>query len=239
VQTTLAQFNETQSQDAFALQNSKLLKVRLGASGEIQAKAGSMVAYQGDVTFEHAGSGGLGRMVKKAMTGEGTTLMRMAGAGEVFLADQAQDIHLIYLENDFITVNGPNLLAFDADIDWDIKRVSGGASAAMAGGLFNLELRGTGWVAILSDGPPVLLNVASAPTFADAQAAITWSSGVSTSIKTDFKMKNLIGRGSGETIQMAFAGQGWVLVQPSEGQVVGAAATSGSSGGGLGNILGN
>ena len=30
VQTTLAQFNETQSQDAFALQNSKLLKVRLG-----------------------------------------------------------------------------------------------------------------------------------------------------------------------------------------------------------------
>ena len=60
MQTTLAQFNETQSQDAFALQNSKLLKVRLGASGEIQAKAGSMVAYQGEVTFEHAGSGGLG-----------------------------------------------------------------------------------------------------------------------------------------------------------------------------------
>ena len=58
MQTTLAQFNETQSQDAFALQNSKLLKVRLGASGTIQAKAGSMVAYQGDVSFEHAGSGG-------------------------------------------------------------------------------------------------------------------------------------------------------------------------------------
>ena len=81
-------------------------------------------------------------MMKKAMTGEGTTLMKMSGTGEVFLADQAQDIHLIYLENDFITVNGPNLLAFDADIDWDIKRISGGASAAMAGGLFNLELRG-------------------------------------------------------------------------------------------------
>ena len=132
--------------------------------------------------------------MKKAVTGEGTTLMKMAGSGEVFLADQAQDIHLIYLENDFITVNGPNLLAFDSDIDWDIKRISGGTSAAMAGGLYNMELRGTGWVAILSDGPPVLLNVAQAPTFADAQAAITWSSGVTTSIKTDFKMKNLIGQ---------------------------------------------
>jgi uncharacterized protein (AIM24 family) len=237
VQTTLAQFNETQSQDAFALQNSKLLKVRLGASGEIQAKAGSMVAYQGEVSFEHAGSGGLGRMMKKAVTGEGTTLMKMAGSGEVFLADQAQDVHLIYLENDFITVNGPNLLAFDSDIDWDIKRVSG-ASGAMAGGLYNLELKGTGWVAILSDGPPVLLNVAQAATYADAQAAITWSSGVSTSIRTDFKMKNLIGKGSGETIQMAFSGQGWVLVQPSEGQVAQPGSSS-SSGGGLGGLLGN
>ena len=162
MQTTLAQFKETKSEEAFALQNSKLLKVRLSASGTIQAKAGSMVAYQGDVGFEHAGSGGLGRMLKKAVSGEGTTLMRLSGEGEVFLADQAQEIHLLYLEDDFITVNGRNLLAFDADIDWDIKRVSGGSSAMMAGGLFNTELRGTGWVAILSDGPPVLLNVAEA-----------------------------------------------------------------------------
>ena len=218
MQTTLANFREVESQNAFSLQHSKLLKVELNQV-TIQAKLGSMVAYQGDVSFEHAGSGGLGRMLKKAVSGEGTTLMRLAGEGEVFLADQAQEIHLLYLEDDFITVNGRSLLAFDADIDWDIKRVSGGSSAMMAGGLFNMELRGTGWVAILSDGPPVLLNVASAPTFADAQAAITWSSGVSTSIRTDFKMKNLVGRGSGESIQMSFQGDGWVLVQPSEGRV--------------------
>ena len=235
MQTTLAQFNETESQDAFSLQNSKLLKVELNQV-TIQAKLGSMVAYQGDVTFEHAGSGGMGRMLKKAVTGEGQSLMKMTGTGEVFLADTAQDVHLIYLENDSITVNGPNLLAFDAGIDWDIKKVQGGAGAMMAGGLFNTELSGTGWVAILSDGPPVLLNVAQAPTFADAQAAITWSSGVSSSIKSDIKMKNLIGRGSGETIQMAFAGQGWVLVQPSEGRIA-APAAGGGGGGGIGNIL--
>src|SRR5689334_7209182 len=235
MQTTLGQFNETQSQDAFALQNSKLLKVRLDAV-TIQAKLGSMVAYQGDVTFEHAGSGGLGRMLKKAMTGEGIQLMKVTGSGEVFLADTAQDIHLIYLENDMITVNGPNLLAFDSGIDWDIKRVEG-ASGMMGGGMYNMALHGTGWVAILSDGPPVLLNVAAAPTFADAQAAITWSSGVQTGIRTDFKMKNLIGRGSGETIQMSFSGQGWVLVQPSEGQVFGATQPTQQSGGGLGSLL--
>lgn len=233
MQTTLAQFNETQATDAFTLQNSKLLKVRLDAV-TIQAKAGSMVAYQGQVTFEHAGSGGLGRMLKKAATGEGTTLMKVTGTGEVFLADTAQDIHLIYLENDKVTVNGPNVLAFDAGIDWDIERVQG-ASAMMGGGLYNMALAGTGWVAILTDGPPVLLNVAQAPTYADAQAAVTWSSGVSTSLKTDIKMKDFLGRSSGESIQMAFSGQGWVLVQPSEGRIT---AAPQSGGGGLLGQLG-
>jgi len=234
VQTTLAQYNETQSQDAFALQNSKLLKVSL-QQVTIQAKLGSMVAYQGDVKFEHAGSGGMSRLVKKAVTGEGTKLMKMEGAGEVFLADTAQDIHLIYLENDQVTCNGANVLAFDAGIDWDIQRAGGGAST-LAGGLYNMALSGTGWVAIISDGPPVLLNVATAPTFADPQAAITWSSGVSTSIKTDVNVKNLIGKGSGESIQVAFAGQGWVLVQPSEGRVA-ATGGGGGGGGGLGGLL--
>lgn len=235
MRTSLEQYNETQSTDAFALQNERLLKVRLD-QGSIRAKLGSMVAYQGDVSFEHAGHGGMGRLLKKAVTGEGQSLMKMTGSGEVFLADQAQEIHLIYLENEKITVNGPNLLSFDSDIDWDIERVKG-ASGMMGAGLFNTSLKGTGWVAVLSDGPPVLLDVASAPTFADAQAAITWSEGVTTSLKTDFKMKNLIGRGSGESVQMAFSGRGWVLVQPSEGRITAAQLSGGSSGGGLGNLL--
>jgi uncharacterized protein (AIM24 family) len=234
VQSTLGEYQETQSQEAFALQNSKLLKVSLNQV-TIEAKLGSMVAYQGDVSFEHAGSGGMGRMLKKAVSGEGQSLMKMSGTGEVFLADQAQDIHLLKLENDAITVNGANLLAFDSGINWDIQRVQG-VSGMMGGGLFNTALTGTGWVAVLSDGPPVLLNTGQAPTFADPQAAITWASSVQTSVKTDVKLKNFIGRGSGESVQMAFAGAGWVLVQPSEGRVI---PTASSSGGGAGGLLGN
>ncbi len=237
MQSTLGEFQETQSQEAFALQNSKLLKVRL-SEGSIQSKLGSMVAYQGEVSFEHAGSGGMSRMLKKAVSGEGTSLMRMSGQGEVFLADTAQDVHLLKLENDAITCNGAHVLAFDADIDWDIQKVQGGVSSMMSGGLFNMSLQGSGWVALISDGPPVLLNTGDAPTFADPQAAITWSSSVSTSIKTDVKLKNFIGRGSGESLQMAFQGNGWVLVQPSEGRVTPSAAASGGGGGLLGNLGG-
>ena len=56
-------------------------------------------------------------------------------------------------------------------------------------------------------------------------------------------MKNLIGRGSGETFQMSFWGKGWVLIQPSEGRVTSpAAGGSGggahSAGGAIGKLLG-
>ena len=118
-------------------------------------------------------------MVKKAVTGEGTKLMKMSGTGEVFLADKAQDIHLLKLENDAITFNGdePARVRRRHRLGHQAGR---GRRGMMAGGLFNMSLTGTGWVAIVSDGPPVLLNIGDAPTFADPQAAITWSSSVQT-----------------------------------------------------------
>src|ERR1044072_5128641 len=120
----LAQFTETESTEAFSKQNPKMLKVEL-ADGAIQAKLGSMVAYQGEVKFEKASAGGLKKFAKKALTGEGTSLMKMEGPGEVFLADQAQEIQLIKLEDDMITANGANVLAFEDGIEWDIKKVEG------------------------------------------------------------------------------------------------------------------
>jgi uncharacterized protein (AIM24 family) len=215
-----------------------MLKVEL-ADVEIQAKLGSMVAYQGDVSFEHAGSGGLKRMAKKAMTGEGAALMKISGKGEVFLADLAQEIQVLKLAKEAITVNGANLLAFDDGIDWDIKKVEG-VSGMLGGGLYNTHLSGSGYVALISDGAPVLIDVSDDDVYADPQAAITWSEGIKTSVKTDVKMKNLIGRGSGESVQMQFSGKGWVLVQPSEGRVVSNAAggsPASSAGGAIGKLL--
>jgi uncharacterized protein (AIM24 family) len=101
-----------------------------------------------------------------------------------------------------------------------------------------MELKGTGWIALVSDGPPLLIEVDGQETFADPPAAITWSSGLSTSVKADVNVKTLIGRGSGETLQVAFTGTGWVLIQPSEGPVHGATASGGGSSGGEGGVGG-
>jgi uncharacterized protein (AIM24 family) len=206
------QHQEQQGEDTFTLQNSKMLKVAL--NGEVMALQGSMVAYQGQMNFDYQGSGGVGKFIKKALTGEGQNLMKVSGQGDLFLAQDAADVHLIRLENDAITVNGKNILAFEPTIQWDIHRVEG--AGALAGGLFNTLLQGTGWVAVTTRGTPVLLQT-NAPTFADAQAAIAWSAGLQTRVHASFKLSNLVGRSSGESIQMAFHGQGFIIVQPSEG----------------------
>jgi uncharacterized protein (AIM24 family) len=72
-----------------------------------------------------------------------------------------------------------------------------------------------------------VLDVASAPTFADPQAVVMWTSGVNMSIKSDVSMKTLIGKTSGETFQMGFSGNGWVMVQPSEGVARGSGTKTG------------
>jgi len=106
----------------------------------------------------------------------------------------------------------------------------------LGGGLYNMHLEGSGYVALISDGPPLMIEIGEEPTFADPNAAITWSSGVTTSVKADVNMKTLIGRGSGETIQIAFGGSGWALIQPSEGRVAGPSQSGGQGGGGAGAL---
>jgi uncharacterized protein (AIM24 family) len=216
--TPLDRYREVETGEAFTLQNPRLLKVELSQTS-VMAKNGSMVAYQGDVHFEHKG-GGIGRLLKKAATGESLRLMQATGTGEVFLAHQAMLVHVLPLDEAGLTVNGTNILAFESGIEWDITRVRGGAAGMLAGGLFNVHLRGTGLVALISDGEPVRLDVSEAPTFGDPQSAIAWSGGVTTSLRADVQAKTLIGLGSGESFQLGFSGEGWVLVQPSEGRIV-------------------
>ena len=178
---------EAGTQDRFVLQNPRLL--RIGLDGDVMARQGSMVAYQGELDFAHQGSGGMGRFLKKSLTGEGVPLMK---------------------------VSGRNVLAFDSALSWDIKRVEG--ASMLAGGVFNTVFTGTGQVAITAHGTPVVLTV-DAPTYADMQAAVAWSSSLATSVRRTAGAGALIGRGSGEAFQLAFSGTGFVVVQASEGRV--------------------
>lgn len=204
------------NQGLFELESERMLDINL--AGEVWIKMGAMVAYTGNVKFEREGmlEQGIGNLLKKAVSGEGTKLTRVKGKGSVFCADSGKKITILQLSNEAICVNGNDLLAFEMSLQYDIKMMKK-MSAILAGGLFNIRLQGTGMVAITSHYDPMTLPVTpNEPVTTDPNATVLWSGNLEPTFKTDIQFKTLLGRGSGESMQMEFLGDGFVVVQPYE-----------------------
>ncbi|NJP42410.1 AIM24 family protein [Actinacidiphila epipremni] len=195
---------------------SSMLKVAMATGQDLFARTGSMVAYEGFVQYE-PNPPAVRQMASAWLTGEGTPLMKCSGDGLLYLADYGADVVCLNLNNESVSVNGTNLLAFDAHLSWGVERVKGLAKFA-GQGLFNVGVSGSGWVAVTSRGTPIVVDCGRGEdeTYVDPDALVAWSSGLKMKAKRSFKASALIGRGSGEAFQIAFSGQGFVVVQPSE-----------------------
>jgi len=224
---------EVEGASRFSLQNSQMLRVAFGQ--DVLAVKGAMVAFQGQIQFHHEKAGSMGRLLKKVLTSEDMPLMRVSGQGEVFFANEAGYVYLLDLAGDGISVNGRNLLAFDAALQWDINRVKG--AGIMSGGLFNTTVSGNGTVALCTVGHPVVLDCAQQPTYVDVQAAVAWSANLVPQVVSSLNMKSMLRGGSGEAFQYAFHGPGFVVVQPHE-WVPPTQQSGGSGGGGLSDLFG-
>ena len=72
-------------------------------------------------------------------------------------------------------------------------------------------------VAISTHYDPLTLRVTEKrPAITDPNATVAWSGTLTPEFKTDVSLKTFLGRGSGESIQMLFRGDGFVVIQPQE-----------------------
>jgi uncharacterized protein (AIM24 family) len=213
-------------QGFFELESERMLEVNL--AGDLWIKMGAMVAYTGSMKFERERilERGLGEALKKTFTGEGASLTKASGQGKLYLADVGKKITILELRGESIVVNGNDLLAFQTGLEWKItlmRRVA----AMMAGGLFNVRVSGHGLVAITTHFDPLTLRVTpDQPVLTDPGATVAWSGNLQPEFKTDVQLKTFLGRGSGESIQMRFQGDGFVVVQPYEQSAVSSVQTS-------------
>lgn len=220
MQNSLLGNTEVQSNDRFTLQNGKMLKAVLGQQSgmnEFFARKGAMVAYQGAVNFDSQYQG-WGQHIMRRITGEGLNLMKVSGTGTVFLANQAQDVHVVELTGDGFTVDGNNVLAFETSLRWDLVRIDSQVQVAGAGS-YNIELTGRGKVAVTTTGAPLVMRVTPQNYyFADADAVIAWSSNLQVQMQAAVTSSSVWRpRGNtGESWQMQFSGEGVVVVQPAE-----------------------
>ncbi|MFF3804329.1 AIM24 family protein [Streptomyces sp. NPDC002032] len=195
------------------LQNAKSVKYTV--NGEMLARQGAMVAFRGNLQFERKGQG-IGGMLKRAVTGEGLALMSVRGQGEAWFAHQGGNCFIVDFEpGDALTINGRNVLCFDPTLSYEIKMVKG--AGMTGGGLFNSLFTGTGKLAVVCDGNPIVIPVtAQAPVYVDTDAVVGWSAALETGLHRSQSVGSMIRGGSGEAVQLKLSGEGFVIVRPSE-----------------------
>jgi uncharacterized protein (AIM24 family) len=207
-------YGQTQVRDRMSNHGAKICKVLMQGGPDVLARTGSMIAYEGLIDF-NPNPPQISSMVRSWATGEGVPLMVCTGQGELYLADYGKDVIVMQLTGEALSVNGKNILAFDSSLQWNIERVQG-VSMLSGMGMFNVVLRGQGWVALTSKGTPIMLDTREAETFVDTDALVAFTEGLRVKPRRTARLGGLIGRGSGEAFQLGFQGQGFVVVQPSE-----------------------
>jgi len=203
-------------QGVFELEREHLLKLYL--NGVVWTRMGSMVAYKGDIRFarEDALEHGLGKFVRISLAGEGFSLTKAEGRGKLYLADRGKKISVLKLENDSICVNCNDILAIEDSLNWDIRMMRK-LSGVMEDEIYNVKLEGNGMVAITTHKDPFTFRVTREyPVFTSPNSTVAWAGKLEPEIKTDISLKTLIGKSSGESVQMVFRGEGFVVIQPFE-----------------------
>lgn len=205
--------------------NEKMIEVTLN-NEQVYAQKGSMLATQGDITFERTflAGGGVQDLAMRAATSEGYALMIAKGTGKVFYGCDGAFVTLVKLNNEMLYVESDSLLSFDARLRTGTMFLGnqGGVQGVIRGavsgqGLFTTTLQGNGELAILSDGNCIALNVTPQQPFCvDPDAYIAHKGELSSTIVTDLNWKTFIGQSSGESYQVKFTGQGTVYIQASE-----------------------
>ncbi|MGR6972583.1 TerD family protein [Streptomyces cynarae] len=216
VAAALQAFKETPTGQRWTQQNKKLVRVDLGIGGQpVLARQGSMVLYQGKVDFGYKGAGFAGRIVGNA-TGQEMQLMRCTGQGQVFLAENATDLHPIELQGDAICVSAENVLAFDESLQYEVRRIEG--HGIPGGALFTMQFQGTGTIVVKTHGAPVVLPV-TPTTFVDSNAVVAWSAAAQVIVSSQVRMRrNAYPGHTGEGVNLQFraAPGNFVVVQPYE-----------------------
>jgi uncharacterized protein (AIM24 family) len=199
---------------AWQLESPRCLEVHL-QNETVRTKVGAMIAYRGNLKFERASAGSMGKMMKAMFTSESGRATNVSGTGVLYLGDASKEVSILKLTDDTMYVNSRDLLAYSEDLQWDITVIK--SAGIVAGGLFTFKLWGNGYAAITTHGDPLVLAVTpTSPLFTDPNATVAWSEGLEVNVKADMNLKTFTGRASGESWQMHFSGDGFVVVQPFE-----------------------
>jgi uncharacterized protein (AIM24 family) len=183
----------------FALHENGFLEINFGRS--VHVKRGTVSSYSGNLKFI-AESGLIGTTAQ--------TLVKAAGHGKVFVYEKGRKTFLLDLNEEFIYVEGSNLLALEDTLTYRVEPIY---DAAYERKIDTVKIFGKGSLAISTSIEPLTLRVTREyPLSISSNALVAWTGNLIPTVVDDKSLENvMIENADRSGFKIRFEGDGVVV----------------------------
>jgi len=183
----------------FALHENGFLEINFARSAYV--KRGTVSSYSGNLKFA-AESGLLGTSAQ--------TMVKVAGQGKVFLYEKGRKTFLLDLNEEFIYVEGSNLLALEDTLTYRVEPIY---DSAYQRKIDTVKIFGKGSLAISTSIEPLTLRVTKEyPLSISSNALVAWTGNLIAAVMDDQSLDNvMIESGDRAGFKIRFEGDGVVV----------------------------
>ena len=183
----------------FALHENGFLEINLANS--VYVKKGTVSSYSGNLKFT-AESGLLGTTAQ--------TLVKASGSGKIFVYEKGRKAFLLDLSEEFIYVEGSNLLALEETLSYRVEPIY---DSAYQRKIDTLKIFGKGSLAISTNIEPLTLRVTKElPLSISSTALVAWTGSLIPTVVDDKQLENVMIENTGDGgFKIRFEGDGVVV----------------------------
>jgi uncharacterized protein (AIM24 family) len=183
----------------FVLHENGFLEINFASS--VYVKKGTVSSYSGNLKFA-AESGLLGTTAQ--------TLVKATGQGKIFVYEKGRKAFLLDLTDEFIYVEGSNLLALEETLTYRVEPIY---DSAYQRKIDTVKIYGKGSLAISTDIEPLTLRVTrDLPLSISSTALVAWTGNLMPTVVDDKSLENVMIETAGDGgFKIRFEGDGVVV----------------------------
>lgn len=182
----------------FTLHENGFLEINFARS--VHCKRGTVSSYSGNLKFV-AESGLLGTTAQ--------TLVKAVGQGKIFVYEKGRKTFLLDLNDEFIYVEGSNLLALEDSLTYRVEPIY---DASYQRKIDVVKIFGKGSLAISTSIEPLTLRVTREyPLSISSNALVAWTGNIIPTVVDDKQLENVMIEFEGAGFKIRFEGDGVVV----------------------------
>ena len=182
----------------FAMHENGFLEINLANS--VYVKKGTVSSYSGNLKFT-AESGLLGTTAQ--------TLVKASGQGKIFVYEKGRKAFLLDLSEEFIYVEGSNVLALEDTLSYRVEPIY---DSAYQRKIDTLKIFGRGSLAISTNIEPLTLRVTREyPLSISSSSLVAWTGNLIPTVVDDQSLENVMISGDQTGFKIRFEGDGVVV----------------------------